>query len=165
MAAFAVRVWTTQGAAETQALGRALGRALAAAIVPPLVIALRGNLGAGKTTLVQGLAAGLGVRSRVASPTFVLVNEYAGAGGIRLLHVDTYRLGSAPAEAAGMGLEELLEDEAAVVAVEWADRVADLLPPDHLLVELDYGDNEEMRVIRVSAFGAASGEMLQRTDF
>jgi tRNA A37 threonylcarbamoyladenosine biosynthesis protein TsaE len=64
-----------------------------------------------------------------------------------------------------MGLEELLEDEDAVVAVEWADRVTDLLPPDHLLVDLDYGEKDETRVIRVSAFGATSREVLQRTDF
>lgn len=150
MAAAAVRVWTAQGAAETQALGRAL----AAALKPPLVIALHGDLGAGKTTFVQGLAAGLGVRSRVSSPTFILVNEHRGAGGTRLVHVDAYRLGAAAhAEAEDIGLAELLEDENAVVAVEWADRVAELLPPDHLLVELNYGAGEDERVIRISAFG------------
>jgi tRNA threonylcarbamoyladenosine biosynthesis protein TsaE len=147
----AVHQWTTRSAAETQALGAALG----AAVQAGQVIALRGDLGAGKTTFVQGLARGLGVHSRVASPTFVLVNEYRAAGRGRLFHVDTYRLGaSIDAEAATMGLEELLEDTEAVTAIEWADRVAALLPPDHLLVELEYGAQLDVRVIRISAFGA-----------
>jgi tRNA threonylcarbamoyladenosine biosynthesis protein TsaE len=162
MSSAVARVWTTQEAAETQALGFAL----AAAITPPLTIALRGNLGAGKTTFVQGLAAGLGVRSRVSSPTFVLVNEYQGAEDLRLVHVDTYRLGAATdAEAAGMGLEELFEDEHAVVAVEWADRVAELLPPDHLLVELEYGEAVDARSIRISGWGQASAAVVEKLDF
>ncbi len=147
------RVWITRSAAATQALGAALG----AAVEPPFVIALRGDLGAGKTTFVQGLASGLGVRSRVSSPTFVLVNEYVGAHSVRLMHVDTYRLGAATSvEAAAMGLEELLEDEEAVVAVEWAERVADMLPHDHLEVALDYGAQEDERTIRMTPQGERS---------
>ena len=153
------RVWITRSAAETQALGAALG----AAIEPPLVIALRGNLGAGKTTFVQGLAGGLGIHSRVSSPTFVLVNEYAGANRVRLVHVDTYRLGTAVGvEAAAMGLEELIEDEEAVVAVEWAERVADLLPRDHLLIELDYGTQEDERTIRMTPLGERSRAVVSK---
>lgn len=153
----AERVWITGSAAETQALGAALG----AAIDPPLVIALRGDLGAGKTTFVQGLASGLGVRSRVSSPTFVLVNEYVGANSVRLMHVDTYRLGAATSvEAAAMGLEELLEDGDAVVAVEWAERVANMLPDDHLEVALDYGAQEDERTIRMTPLGERSRAMV-----
>lgn len=155
------RVWITRSAAETQALGAALG----AAIEPPLVIALRGNLGAGKTTFVQGLAGGLGVHSRVSSPTFVLVNEYAGANRVRLVHVDTYRLDVAVGvEAATMGLEELIEDEEAVVAIEWAERVADLLPGDHLLVELDYGAQEDERTIRMTPLGERSKAFVRKLE-
>ena len=155
------RVWITRSAAETQALGAALG----AAIEPPLVIALRGNLGAGKTTFVQGLAVGLGIHSRVASPTFVLANEYGGANSVRLVHVDTYRLGAAVGvEAATMGLEELIEDEEAVVAVEWAERVAELLPGDHLLVELDYGTQEDERTIRMTPLGERSKAVVRKLE-
>jgi tRNA threonylcarbamoyladenosine biosynthesis protein TsaE len=156
-----VRVWITRSTAETQALGAALG----AAIKPPFVIALRGDLGAGKTTFVQGLAGGLGIRSRVSSPTFVLVNEYAGANSVRLVHVDTYRLGTAASvEAAAMGLEELLDDESAIVAVEWAERVADLLPHDRLLVELGYGVQEDERTIRMTPLGERSQAVIRRLE-
>ncbi len=102
------------------------------------VIALCGDLGAGKTTLVQGIAAGMGVHARVTSPTFVLVNEYAAASGRRLVHIDAYRLaeGATLADAATLGLADLLDeagmDGVNVVAVEWADRMATLLPADLL---------------------------------
>jgi tRNA threonylcarbamoyladenosine biosynthesis protein TsaE len=152
----------TDDAAATQAVGAALGRCLAAG----QVIALRGDLGAGKTTFVQGLARGLGVRERVASPTFVLVNEYAAAGGLRLVHIDTYRLGPAAAdkieaEAAAIGLDDLLADPAAVVAIEWAERVADLLPADHLLLELRYGPAPDARILRLTAHGPQSAAALR----
>ena len=161
-AALVVREVVTDSAAATQAAGQALGTA----VQPGQVIALRGNLGAGKTTFVQGLARGLGVSARVASPTFVLVNEYTGTSGVRLAHVDTYRLGVAALdEAEGMGIEELLEDAGTVVAIEWADRVLQLLPEDILLVELEYGPGEDQRFIRISALGPHSAATLQKVDF
>jgi tRNA threonylcarbamoyladenosine biosynthesis protein TsaE len=147
----------THGRAETQAVGEALAQCIAAG----QVIALRGNLGAGKTTFVQGLARGLQVHDRVSSPTFVLVNEYTSAGGVRLLHVDTYRLGTAPGvEAALFGLEEMLDDGDAIVAIEWADRVTNLLPPDHLLVDLGYGEIGDDRIVCITARGAVSAAAL-----
>ena len=161
-AALVIREVVTDSAAATQAAGQAL----AAAVQPGQIIALRGNLGAGKTTFVQGLARGLGVSGRVSSPTFVLVNEYTGASGVRLAHVDTYRLGVAALdEAEGMGIEELLEDAGTVVAIEWADRVLELLPEDILMVELEYGLGEDQRFIRISALGPHSAGALRKVDF
>lgn len=158
----AVRELVTRDADATRAVGQALG----AAIRPGQVIALRGDLGAGKTTFVQGLAQGLGVRARVSSPTFVLVNEYAGRDGMRLVHADTYRLGaSVREEAEGMGLAELLEDANAVVAIEWAERVQELLPADCLLIELGYGAGEDERTIRISASGPHSAAALHKLAF
>jgi tRNA threonylcarbamoyladenosine biosynthesis protein TsaE len=153
-------VFHTAARAETQALGIALGRL----VHPGQVIALRGDLGAGKTTFVQGLAAGLGVSGRVSSPTFVLVNEYAGSAGAHLIHIDTYRLGDTDAaasrEAASFGLEEILNDDAMIVAIEWAERVADLLPPDYLQIELEHvsdaPDGSGQRTIRITAYGPHS---------
>jgi tRNA threonylcarbamoyladenosine biosynthesis protein TsaE len=158
----------THDATKTQAVGAALG----ACIGGGQVIALRGDLGAGKTTFVQGLARGLGVAARVSSPTFVLVNEYSAPNGLRLIHIDIYRLGGfAPASAAekgaggdqatldeaeAMGLAELLDDPGAVVAVEWAERIAALLPGDHLLLELRYGSAPDERVLRLTAHGPRS---------
>lgn len=143
---------------------RAAGRALAQAIRPGQVIALRGNLGAGKTTFVQGLAAGLGIRSDVTSPTFILVNEYHTPQHAHLIHVDTYRLGDGDAatvlEAEALGLEEILETPGAVIAVEWAERVAPLLPADHLLVSLE-NSGDEARTIHLAAYGPASAAALR----
>jgi tRNA threonylcarbamoyladenosine biosynthesis protein TsaE len=97
------------------------------------VIALLGELGAGKTTLVHGLAAALGIAGPVPSPTFVLVREYEGR--VRLVHVDAYRLADAD-EALAIGLDEHLPGDG-VTAVEWAERVAELLPEEALTVALE----------------------------
>lgn len=107
--------------AETLALGRAEG----AHCVAGDVVALCGELGAGKTQFVKGLAAGLGVTSEVTSPTFTLIHEYAG-GRLPVYHFDFYRLDSA-AEAVALGLDEYLEGTG-VSVIEWADKFPGLLP-------------------------------------
>lgn len=101
--------------AETAALGQQWGRAAASG----LVIGLSGDLGAGKTQFVKGLARGLGITARVHSPTFALVNIYSG-GRLALFHLDLYRL-ETPQQIAGAGLEEYLSP-AGVAVVEWAER-------------------------------------------
>jgi tRNA threonylcarbamoyladenosine biosynthesis protein TsaE len=102
--------------AETEALGERWGRAAQ----PGLVIALSGDLGAGKTQLVKGLARGLAVTARVHSPTFTLLNEYGG-GRLRLFHLDLYRL-ETRAQILGAGLEEYLQPDG-VAVIEWAERM------------------------------------------
>jgi tRNA threonylcarbamoyladenosine biosynthesis protein TsaE len=104
--------------AETEALGEKLGRAAERG----LVLALSGNLGAGKTQLVKGLARGLGVTARVHSPTFTLVNEYGG-GRLKLFHMDLYRL-ETPAQILSAGIGEFLSPDG-VAVIEWAERIAD----------------------------------------
>ena len=153
---------TVEVITEDAAATRSVGAALAAGIGAGQVIALRGELGAGKTTFVQGLARGLGVRARVSSPTFVLVNEYTTERGLRLVHLDAYRLGEAAHdEAAGIGLEELLDDADALVVIEWAELVAELLPPDRLLLELRHLPDEGRRLLRFTALGPRSAAALQ----
>jgi tRNA threonylcarbamoyladenosine biosynthesis protein TsaE len=105
--------------AETVALGEKFGRAAGRG----LVIALSGDLGAGKTQLVKGLARGLGISARVHSPTFTLVNEYGG-GRLKLFHLDLYRL-ETPAQILSAGVEEFLSPDG-VAVVEWAERIYDL---------------------------------------
>ena len=100
---------------ETEALGERWGRAAERG----LVIGLSGELGAGKTQLVKGLARGLGIAARVHSPTFTLVNEYSG-GRLRLSHLDLYRLESRE-QIIGAGLEEYLQPDG-VAVIEWAER-------------------------------------------
>jgi tRNA threonylcarbamoyladenosine biosynthesis protein TsaE len=107
--------------AETLALGRDEGARCRAGDV----IALCGDLGAGKTQFVKGLVAALGTEAEVTSPTFTLIHEYGG-GRVPIYHFDLYRLGSA-AEAIGLGLDEYL-DNGGVSVIEWADKFPDLLP-------------------------------------
>jgi tRNA threonylcarbamoyladenosine biosynthesis protein TsaE len=111
---------------------RILGAAIAPVLLPGDVISLTGDLGAGKTVFVQGLATALGVTSRVTSPTFTIVHEYAGRYPI--VHVDIYRLESFQ-EVLDLGFEEFLEARA-IVTVEWGEAVEPLLPRAHLRVDI-----------------------------
>jgi tRNA threonylcarbamoyladenosine biosynthesis protein TsaE len=104
--------------AETESLGERWGRDARCG----LVIALSGDLGAGKTALVRGIARGLGIPARVHSPTFTLVNEYAG-GKLRLFHLDLYRL-ETPEDIRSAGIEEFLRPDG-VAVIEWAERLGD----------------------------------------
>jgi tRNA threonylcarbamoyladenosine biosynthesis protein TsaE len=146
---------TTGSAHETHEVGELVGRLLQ----PGHVVALVGELGAGKTCLTQGIAAGLGVERSVTSPTFILVNEYTTARGMRLCHVDCYRFATdGTSEAVGIGLDELLGGDS-ICVVEWADRVAALLPPEHLWVVLSYVDHTT-RHLRFTAYGDRHGALL-----
>jgi tRNA threonylcarbamoyladenosine biosynthesis protein TsaE len=107
---------TSHSPAETESIGEAWGREAESG----LVIGLCGELGAGKTQLVKGLARGLRITARVQSPTFALVNVYAG-GRLRLFHLDLYRLDT-PEQVFAAGLEEYLEPEG-VTVIEWAERL------------------------------------------
>ena len=110
------------------------------------VIALYGALGAGKTTLMQGLAAALGVTQPVTSPTFALVLEYPLPDGRRFVHMDLYRLADA-SELDALGFEEYIEADA-VIAIEWAERAGALLPATALRVEIGVADDDsETRII------------------
>jgi len=141
----------------TDRVGRQLGSALRCGHV----VALVGPLGSGKTTLVKSMALGAGVadRRQVNSPTFVIVNEYeAGgpAGVLRLYHVDAYRLrGSDDLEA--LGFDEMLTLGA--VVVEWADKVADLLPADRLTITIEPID-EKRRRFHCTAGGPTARDLL-----
>jgi tRNA threonylcarbamoyladenosine biosynthesis protein TsaE len=119
-----------------------LGAQLAKHLPPDAVLALAGELGAGKTAFTQGLAKGLGIVGPVTSPTFTLINEYRLPDGRRLQHVDCYRLETAPQEMWDIGLADLFEAEDLVV-IEWADRIPGLLPAEHLRVSFSYlGENK-----------------------
>ena len=153
---------------ETHNLGELLGRTILRPRPPGsgerprrtgAVVGLVGELGAGKTTFAQGLARGLGVQARITSPTFTLINEYTSSTeGVRLFHVDSYRLAddgeTLAGEIYGLGMDEILDvveeepfdewerspDSAAirhVVVIEWADRLGELLPADRLMVCFD----------------------------
>lgn len=117
-----------------------LGIKLGQTLTPGSVILLEGDLGAGKTTLVQGIGQGLGITESIVSPTFTLINEYT-QGRIPLYHLDLYRL--EPREVAALNLEtywEGMEVEPGIVAIEWAERMP-YLPESYLRVRLTYGND------------------------
>ncbi len=150
----------SRGADDTLAVGAALGRLL----LPGDVLVLSGTLGAGKTTLTQGLARGLGIEDYVTSPTFTLVNEYRPrAAGPALYHVDLYRTSGA-AEALDLGLDEYLglaDLPAGVAVVEWAERAPDALPAEYLLIRIERIERIERRE-EVSAAPTESGDEPRR---
>ena len=118
---------------------RRLGMRLGAVLQTGDVICLQGELGAGKTTFVQGLSSGWGSLDAVSSPTFVLVNVYSRADGSQLFHLDTYRLESAP-EAEELDLDAMLG--AGPLVIEWPERMVGVLPPERLWIKLNYVDED-----------------------
>jgi tRNA threonylcarbamoyladenosine biosynthesis protein TsaE len=153
--------FTLTGAEQTQRLGRALARRLRAGDL----VLLSGELGAGKTTLTRGIGAGLGVRSPVTSPTFVIARVHPSlTAGPALVHVDAYRLGGGLDEMEDLDLDVALPES--VVVIEWGDGKAEGLSEDLLRVRLDrptstdgaVGDSElsgdEPRTVTLTGIGA-----------
>jgi tRNA threonylcarbamoyladenosine biosynthesis protein TsaE len=131
-----------------------LGERLGAGIAGGAVIALRGGLGAGKTTFAKGFARGLGVDEEVTSPTYTIVSEYEGR--LRLHHVDAYRLSGAE-DFEAVGGADLLADSGGVCLIEWSERVAGALPPGTAVAELEPRDDGS-RLARIE--GAILEELL-----
>lgn len=121
----------------------ALGKSVAEKIHAPRVIELVGDVGAGKTTFVRGLAEGLGVKEPVTSPSFTISKSYAFPGGI-LTHYDFYRLPDPGLMAED--LEESMSDPNSIVIVEWANTVENLLPADCMRIEIKYNDDNSREV-------------------
>ncbi len=145
----------TRSRDETEAIGERLGRAARAGDV----LALWGELGAGKTVLARGIARGLGVdAAEVTSPTFVTMHEHLD-GRLPFFHIDLYRI--APEDARSTGWEEAV-DGTGVTAIEWPDRVATDLPADRLDVRIEHGPGDERR-IRLEPTGPDSRRLLDGT--
>ena len=123
---------------------RRMGMRLGAMLNPGDIICLQGDLGAGKTTFVQGLAQGWGSLDPVSSPTFIIVNIYRRADENELFHLDTYRLESAH-EASELGLEDMLM--AGPLVIEWPERIESVLPSERLWVNLEYIGEEQRRLL------------------
>jgi tRNA threonylcarbamoyladenosine biosynthesis protein TsaE len=140
---------------ETIRIGKAIGSCLQAGDV----VALTGELGAGKTQMIKGLAQGAGVRrsAYVSSPSFTLINEYQGK--LPFYHIDLYRLGEEK-EAEGLGLEEYFQG-GGITAVEWADRIASLLPEELLRIHIQY-IGKSTRSVEVVGKGKRYEELVNR---
>ena len=127
---------------ELIAWGEAFGRAA----MPPLVVTLAGELGAGKTTLAQAICRGFGVTDEVTSPTYALVHEYRARAG-RVFHLDLYRLKS-PDELTNIGWDDVLSAHDALVLIEWPERAGALLPANHVPIDLEYApDVDGVRIL------------------
>ena len=137
---------------------RRLGELIGGLLEPGDVVLLDGDLGAGKTTLAQGIGRGLGIPGAVQSPTFTLVNEHRLAPPLRgiavLHHVDLYRLGNG--DLTGIGFDELLDVPDAVAVVEWPERAVASLPPDYVVVAIEEDDGgRRVRVVAADPRGRA----------
>ncbi len=116
---------------------RRLGVRLGAMLPVGTVICLEGDLGSGKTTLVQGIAQGWGSTDRVTSPTFVIINQYQRPNGMHLYHADAYRLAeNDPLDVAMVDIDQALEN--GILVVEWADRLKASLPQEHIWIEMNW---------------------------
>ena len=147
----------TRTAEDTRSVGRAIADLLRAGDA----VILTGELGAGKTTLVQGIARGLEVEGPVVSPTFTLIREYRGR--LDVAHVDVYRLDRIQ-EVVDLGLDEL-GDGRAVLLVEWGDAVLELLPAEHLTIELTTTEGDDgSRRIAVQPEGPSWEERSEALD-
>ncbi len=143
-----------QNIAATRSLGIALGQSLD----PGYVVLLEGDLGAGKTTLIQGIGEGLGITDAIVSPTFTLINEYT-EGRIPLYHLDLYRL--EPKEVVALNLETYWEGVdliPGIVAIEWAERIPYQLD-SYLRIRLTYGD-EETRQAEITSFNCGIDKVI-----
>ncbi len=135
--------------AELAAWGRRVGRE----VRPPVFIGLSGPLGAGKSVLARAVGEGAGVRDPMPSPTFNILFRYEAGERGAVIHADLYRLRS-PEELAGIGWEDLVGDEEAIVLVEWPVRAGARLPAERWEVRLRYaGDGERLREVEVQSFG------------
>lgn len=137
----------------------ALGRSIAAVCVPGTVLALTGELGAGKTVFARGLARGLGITGRVPSPTYVIVQTLEG-GRLPLWHGDLYRL-SDPDELEQLGLVDVMYADG-VVVLEWAGRAEDALPDDRLDIVILLEPGSEIRTVTLSSTGPLHQALRER---
>lgn len=142
-----------------RSLGRALGQALLAESAQPLVVAIQGDLGAGKTTLVSGILNAVGIAGAVRSPTYTLIEPYE-AQGRHFFHLDLYRLAD-PQEVEALGVRDLLTSDA-ILLVEWPERGAGMLPVADLAISILYPESApaDSRQMLLSAQGAAGNRLL-----
>lgn len=148
---FVVRTSSPQ---QTEALGRALGALLRAGDI----VALSGELGAGKTIFTRGIAEGAGATGHIASPTFTIIREYHGR--VPMFHADLYRL-DAPAQLEDLGLEEIL-DAGGIIVIEWAEKARALLPAEYLWAELRFTDQDDAREIEFLPRGRRFVQIVKR---
>ena len=133
----------TNSPLQTKKLGKALAKTLLKnrSQNKAIVVALRGDLGGGKTTFLQGFAKGLGIKSRVLSPTFIIIRRTD-----NFYHIDCYRI-RGPKDLLALGFKKILAGPKNVVAIEWADRVRKIIPRHAVWVDFDFIDKNKRRIV------------------
>jgi tRNA threonylcarbamoyladenosine biosynthesis protein TsaE len=156
MSSAKTKTYRTFSSEETKALGFETARTIGRTGRGPAVIALQGDLGAGKTTFVQGFLKGLGSRARVTSPTFILMRRHklapSAAGGKRfsnVFHIDAYRL-KKPEHLSALELEVILTNPRNIILIEWPEQAKKFLPKDAMWVRFGYGKKENERIVTVA---------------
>lgn len=140
------QIFITKSAAETQKLGEQFAQRLKGGEIVGLI----GELGSGKTTFVQGLARGLGIKKRIISPTFVFIRSYTlRPKPYALYHIDLYRVDSVE-DVKGLGLEEIWSEPENIVVIEWAEKIEKTSPKKTIKIYFDYQEKDK-RIIRVSS--------------
>ncbi|MBI4089617.1 MAG: tRNA (adenosine(37)-N6)-threonylcarbamoyltransferase complex ATPase subunit type 1 TsaE [Candidatus Levybacteria bacterium] len=143
------KVFITNNYLETQNLGKESARNI---LEKNRVIALYGDLGSGKTTFVQGLAKGLGIKKRIISPTFIIVRKYElriknhESRIINFYHIDLYRIENEK-DVESLGIEEILNDSQNIVAIEWAEKIKKLLPKKRIDINFFYEKDDRRKIV------------------
>lgn len=138
---------------ETEKFGIKLGKFLQKGDI----LCLNGELGAGKTTMTKSIGIGLGVEEYITSPTFALINQYSGR--LPVYHFDVYRLENVD-ELFDLGFDEYFYGNG-VCIIEWADKIERMLPKERIVVDIENGSDEEIRIIKISGFGIRFDELLK----
>ena len=135
--------YITNSSQETQELGQKLAERLKSGDF----IALFGELGGGKTTFVQGLVRGLGIKKRITSPTFIILREYKIPNkSSNFYHIDLYRINMENNEAPELGLDEIIKEKRDIVVVEWAEKMGNILPKNRWEISFEYIDDNKRRI-------------------
>jgi tRNA threonylcarbamoyladenosine biosynthesis protein TsaE len=138
--------YLTEKAEETKEVGQTLSQGVKTG-KKALIFGLKGDLGAGKTTFIQGFAKGLGIKNKIISPTFVIMNRFSIKKGKfrNFYHIDCYRIEKAE-EMKNLGLEEIIKDKKNVVCIEWPEKIKTVLPKNILTIEFDIWEGDKRKI-------------------
>jgi tRNA threonylcarbamoyladenosine biosynthesis protein TsaE len=137
----------TKSAKETKSLGEKYGSGLVRTD-RPILLALSGDLGSGKTTFLQGLAKGLEIKRRVVSPTFILMRKYEAARGRVFYHIDLYRLDEGVSEELeNLGFDEIVGESTSIIAVEWAEKAKEIFPKETVWINFEYVGKDKRKIV------------------
>lgn len=135
------KVFLTKSSTATKKLGEKLAKYFSSFTDPPIILALQGDLGSGKTTFLQGFAKGLGIKEKITSPTFVIVKRFK-----NFYHFDCYRINK-PEEILKLGFKEIITNPKNIVAIEWSEKIQKILPKKAIKLKLEFIDQNTRKIV------------------